>query len=65
MKSVDDVKHLAGMQGALLILGKFSVNYHTGILYLSTRWFIIGSTLVEVDHDNIRHDKRVVCETEY
>ena len=32
---------------------------------LSTRWFIIRSILVEVDHDNIRHDKRVVCETEY
>lgn len=56
------------MQGVFLILmnfDEFSVNYHRGILYLSTRWFIIRSTLVEVDHDNIRHDKRVVCEAEY
>lgn len=51
--------------GCFLILDEFSVNYHRGILCLSTRWFIMGSTLVEVDHDNIRHDKRVVCETEY
>ena len=46
--------------GCFLILDEFSVNYHRGILCLSTRWFIMGSTLVEVDLDNIGHDKRVV-----
>lgn len=57
------MKHLAEMRGVFLIFGKFSVNYYTGILYLSTGWFII-KIRVEVDHDNIRYDKRVMRETE-
>jgi len=58
-KIVGEVKHLAEMQGVFLILGKFSVNYHIGILCLSTRWFIIKME-VEVDYDNIRYDTRAV-----
>ena len=46
--------------GCFLDFDEFSVNYHRGILCLSTIWFIMGSTLVEVDHDDIGHDKSVV-----
>lgn len=47
--------------------GRFllSVNYHYSNLYLSTTRFIIENVSVEVDHDNIGYDKRVVWETEY
>lgn len=47
--------------------GRFllSVNYHYSNLYLSTTRFIIENMSVEVDHDNIGYDKRVVWETEY
>ena len=58
-KIAGEVKHLVEMQGVFLISDKFSVNYHIGILCLSTRWFIMKME-VEVDHDNIRYDKRVV-----
>jgi hypothetical protein len=58
-KIVSEVKHLTEMQGVFLLFGKFSVNYHIGILCLSTRWFIIKME-VEVDHDNIGYDKKVV-----
>ena len=51
--------------GCFLDFDEFSVNYHRGILCLSTRRFIMGDIFVEVEHDNIGHDKRVVCETEY
>lgn len=40
-KIVAEVKHLAEMGGVFLIHGKFSVNYHIGILYLSIGWFIM------------------------
>jgi hypothetical protein len=58
-KIVGEVKHLAERRGVFLTHGKFSVNYHIDILCLSIRWFIIKMK-VEVHHDNIRYDKRVV-----
>lgn len=47
-------------RGYLPDYGKFLADYHVSILCLSTRWFIIKNVLVEVDHDNSGHDKRVV-----